>query len=203
MTPLQLERFRQRAEADGTYYNGCSAIKRVGNDIDISGAVVFVDNCPSYQGSFAMFNCADALPAKPVGGGNGLSAPCINSKATPGLLIWHCGRVEMTGNGNGTFIGIMYFANNSDQPTTGACGAMNPKQLGATPPDCGGNKNSPENVFASSGGFGIWGAVAIDGNGCLYAGSNGMQVQYDYNVFNSVASYGTVGLVQDTWRELY
>jgi hypothetical protein len=53
-----------------------------------------------------------------------------------------------------------------------------------------------------TGGFGIWGAIAVDGNACLYASSNGVQVNYDPNVFQAVASYGTVGLVQDTWREL-
>ena len=50
--------------------------------------------------------------------------------------------------------------------------------------------------------LGILGALLIDGTGCLYAGSNGLQVQFDPNVFGAVASYGTVGLVQDTWREL-
>ena len=202
MTPLQLERFKQRAISDGTYYNGCSAIKTNGSgDFDLAGAVVFVDNCDargaSAKGSLAMSTCVDTLPPKPAGGGNGLAAPCINTKAVPGLLIWHCGGLQLTGNGNGTFIGIMYFVNNSDGTCTSPTGT-----IGSNPPDCSGNKNSVNNVFTSSGGFGVWGAVSIDGNGCLYAGSNGMQVQYDYNVFNSVASYGTVGLVQDTWREL-
>jgi hypothetical protein len=27
-------------------------------------------------------------------------------------------------------------------------------------------------------------------------------MKFDANVFNSVTSYGTVGLVQNTWREL-
>jgi hypothetical protein len=73
---------------------------------------------------------------------------------------------------------------------------------GTNPPACNGNKHAVANVFATTGGFGVWGAIAIDGYGCLLASANGIQVQYDSNVFNAVASYGTVGLVQDTWREL-
>jgi hypothetical protein len=44
--------------------------------------------------------------------------------------------------------------------------------------------------------------VAVDGPACLKLGSNGMQVGYDKSVFGSTDSYGTVGLVQNTWREL-
>ncbi len=42
----------------------------------------------------------------------------------------------------------------------------------------------------------------VDGNACLKLGSNGLQVKFDPRVFNAVESYGTVGLVQNTWREL-
>ena len=41
-----------------------------------------------------------------------------------------------------------------------------------------------------------------DGGGCVLIGSNSVNVKFDANVFNSVTSYGTVGLVQNTWREL-
>ena len=33
-------------------------------------------------------------------------------------------------------------------------------------------------------------------------GSNGMQFKYDPNVFAAAKSYGTIGLVQNSWREL-
>ena len=49
---------------------------------------------------------------------------------------------------------------------------------------------------------GVLGALVADGGGCLLVGSNSLNVKYDANVFNSVTSYGTVGLVQNTWREL-
>ena len=48
----------------------------------------------------------------------------------------------------------------------------------------------------------LLGALVTDGGGCVLIGSNSVNMQYDANVFNSVSSYGTVGLVQNTWREL-
>jgi len=57
-------------------------------------------------------------------------------------------------------------------------------------------------VLTTSGGFAVWGSLAVDGYGCLKVGSNGLQVRFDANVFDSASSYGTVGLVQNTWREL-
>ena len=44
--------------------------------------------------------------------------------------------------------------------------------------------------------------VFPDGAGCVLIGSNSLNMNYDSNVCNSVNSYGTVGLVQNTWREL-
>jgi hypothetical protein len=98
----------------------------------------------------------------------------------------------------------MYFPNGSNNPPAeSACFGFTPR--GNNPVSCPGNPNtgpSSPNVFVSTGGFGVWGAVAIDGTGCLHASSNGLQIYYDANIWNAVASYGTVGLVQDTWREL-
>lgn len=200
MTPSQIERFKVTARARGTYYDGCANLPKLGGDLNLAGQVVFID-CPGRTtAKLAMSPCTEPLPPIPAGGGNGLSAPCINSQASPGLVIWRCGSLELSGNGNGTFLGIMYFANSSDSPTSGACAGSTP--IGGSPPACGGNNNSPEHAFVSSGGFGVYGALAIDGNACLYAGSNGMQVQFDANAFNALSSFGTVGLVQDTWREL-
>jgi hypothetical protein len=48
----------------------------------------------------------------------------------------------------------------------------------------------------------VLGALVADGGGCVLIGSNSLNIKYDANVFNSVTSYGTVGLVQNTWREL-
>jgi len=189
MTSAQLTRFKQRAITDGTYHAGCP-----GNDI--SGAVVWVEYCADGQlsNSIETQPCNPAAPPSPGGGGTGLSQSCVNQQTRPGILIWHCGRVNVSGGW--TFVGVLYAVNNSD----GTCAAGAPA---AGDGDCsGGNANSTENVVAMTGGGGVLGALTIDGAGCLYAGSNAIQVQYDPNVFGAAASYGTVGLVQNTWREL-
>ena len=36
----------------------------------------------------------------------------------------------------------------------------------------------------------------------MQIGSNSLNMKYDSNVFSGISSYGTVGLVQNTWREL-
>jgi Tfp pilus assembly protein PilX len=200
MTRSQIERFRQRAIADNKYYTGCPP------NFDMRGAVVFIEYCDSPQltaGKFVTETCPNppGLPVKPGGGGNGLQPDCVNTINSPGLLIWHCGSIDLSGKA--TFVGIMYFPNGSDAPDSGPCAGFTPR--GNTPVDCSGNGQTgpgKENVMTTTGGFGVWGAVAIDGNGCLHASANGLQVFFDANVFNAVASYGTVGLVQDTWREL-
>lgn len=199
-TPGQLARFKTRAQADGTYFaagqantetNGCP------RNNDIRGQVVWVENCNlsiSATG-FASDTCEPALPPSPGGGGNGLQPRCINQIGRGGVLIWHCGTMRLSGKA--TYIGLMYFVNNSD----GTCATGSVTPVGTSPPDCS-QKFGPNNIFESTGGFGVFGAVAVDGNACLMASSNGMQVQYDANVFDSLVSFGTVGLVQNSWREL-
>jgi len=188
MTAAQLARFKARAIVDGTYFPGCP-----GNEI--SGAVVFVEECSVGQlgNSIVTQPCSPAAPPSPGGGGTPLPQNCVNQQTRPGILIWHCGRLSISGGW--TYVGIVYAVNDSD----GRCSASNPA---AGDGDCTGSNNNTENVLSMTGGGGIWGATAIDGRGCLFAGSNGIQVQYDPNVFGAVASYGTVGLVQNTWREL-
>jgi hypothetical protein len=51
--------------------------------------------------------------------------------------------------------------------------------------------------------------VTIDGSGRLEVGSSGNNsqkdppnLQFSPNAFNALASWGTAGLVQSTWREL-
>jgi hypothetical protein len=64
------------------------------------------------------------------------------------------------------------------------------------------NTDDARDAITTNGGFGVWGVVAVDGPACLKLGSNGIQVSFDPAVFGAVESYGTVGLVQNTWREL-
>lgn len=125
------------------------------------------------------------------------------------MLIIRCGRMRF--GGQWTYVGLIYFTNGSDgscatagqSPATTAQDPVSPVR-GTDPPTCSGSSlsNDPHAVMDTQGGFGIWGALAADGNACLYFGSNGFQADFDANVFSNITSFGTVGLVQNTWREL-
>jgi hypothetical protein len=176
MSPEQILRFRERAIIDRTYYTGCPPDNLV-------GSVVFVESCLSpgqYNGGGAVSCTPPVATLKPS---------CVNTIDKPGILIVRCGGLQMASNW--TFVGLMYFVNGSD----GSCAPRGNYT-------CDGNSFGPNDVLESKGGFGIWGALMVDGPACVKLGSNGMQVKYDRNVFSAAQSYGTVGLVQNTWREL-
>lgn len=187
MTPEQLQRFKQRAMTDGRYYSGCP-VPGSDNKYDLSGRVVWVEGCadpPNLTNKVLTTTCAPP---------NGMATKCVNTEQSPGILIWHCGRADFSGGL--TYRGVLYIVNNSD----GTC----PAGLGQRGNGTCSNQNNvqAEDVLTTSGGFAVWGAVAVDGPGCLKVGSNGLQIKFDPRVFDAVQSYGTVGLVQNTWREL-
>jgi hypothetical protein len=174
----QITRFRDRAIIDGTYYAGCPP--------SLAGRVVFVENCqnPPNYGNTGATACTP--PA-------GLAPVCINTIQQPGVLIVRCGALRTTSSW--TYVGLVYFVNGSD----GSC----PGQVrGTSPPTCNSNSLDANSVLDMQGGGGIWGGLAADGNACVLIGSNGMQLRFDVRAFSAVASYGSVGLVQNTWREL-
>jgi hypothetical protein len=178
MTPAQLERFKARAKADGTYF---AAGQCPANAAQLTGAVVWVEQCStSYGNNIGPFSSPCTVTSAD------LSTNCINPTTKPGLLIWHCGTLVM--NGGFTFYGIVYLVNNSDNK----CASF-PARSGGCPSGW---------VYQTTGGAGLMGALVADGGGCVLIGSNSTNVKFDANVFNSVTSYGTVGLVQNTWREL-
>jgi hypothetical protein len=180
LTQEQISRLKDAADALGTLYPAGTCPE------DLRGAVVFIENCAykKYQNSMPSAPCSPLPPA-------GMSTKCVNQSGKPGILIWQCGTME--GAGGITFVGLVYMVNGSN----GACASK-----GSSPISCPSDPSSPNDVFITNGGFGVWGAVAVDGNGCMKLGSNGTQVLYDPNVFNALSSFGTVGLVQNTWREL-
>jgi hypothetical protein len=187
MSAEQLQRFKQRAIMDSNYYSGCPV-----DPYDLSGQVVWVEGCTSPP------NLTSKVPTTPCGPSlpKGLDPDCVNTQTSPGVLIWHCGLADMAGGW--TYRGLLYVVNNSD----GTCPASLPAK-GTNPPTCSNQPSTaPEDAITTNGGFGVWGAVAVDGNACLKLGSNGVQVSYDASIFGAVQSYGTVGLVQNTWREL-
>ena len=68
--------------------------------------------------------------------------------------------------------------------------------------ECPVGQLQPVDDLPTSGGGGTYGALVADGDACVSIGSNSLNLGFDANVFNSVSSFGTVGLVQNTWREL-
>lgn len=185
MTPEQLQRFKQTAIIDRKYFPGCPT-----PPYDLSGKVVWVEGCaspPNLTGQIPTVSC----PTAPAG----LDKDCVNTEDDPGLLIWHCGMADMAGGW--TYRGVLYVVNNSD----GTCEAplTNPRGDGT----CSSQPHATDqDAVTTNGGFGVWGAITVDGPACLKLGSNGVQVSYDKRVFEPISSYGTVGLVQNTWREL-
>jgi hypothetical protein len=189
MTPEQLQRFKQRAIIDGNYFTGCPG--QNGEGYDLSGKVVWVEGCtspPNLTSKIPTTACGPNLPT-------GLDPDCVNSESNPGLLIWHCGMADMAGGW--TYRGVLYVVNNSD----GTCAASMP-QRGNGKCSASPATDNANDAITTNGGFGVWGVVAVDGPACLKLGSNGIQVSYDKRVFDASESYGTVGLVQNTWREL-
>jgi Tfp pilus assembly protein PilX len=188
MSASQLARFKQRAITDGRYYPGCPTPDPVTGNYTLTGDVVWVEGCASPPN---LTNKLDTVACNPPAG---MANTCTNVNDQPGLVIWHCGRADMAGGY--THRGILYIVNNSD----GTC----PAALGARGDGTcqGSSVDETRDVLTTNGGFAVWGALAVDGNGCMKIGSNGLQVRFDANVFDSAQSYGTVGLVQNTWREL-
>jgi Tfp pilus assembly protein PilX len=97
-----------------------------------------------------------------------------NSSAEPGVLIMPQGKLSL----QGSYYGIIYVANGQ----------------GSSGPVLTLESNSE-----------VFGGVAVDGAGRLVVGqASGPRptITYVPNAFNALATYGTTGLVQNTWREL-
>ncbi|MEA2193765.1 MAG: hypothetical protein QOG42_199, partial [Solirubrobacteraceae bacterium] len=97
-----------------------------------------------------------------------------NTASDPGIVIMPRGTFSV----KGTYHGLIYMAN--QQASTGV-------------------------VLTLEANSEVFGGVAIDGAGRLVAGQASGQratVTYVANPFNVLASYGTTGLVQNSWREL-
>ena len=187
MTASQIARFKARAITDGRYYAGCPT-KDASNKYDLSGQVVFIEGCTNPPN---LTNQVKTVACSPP---TGMANNCTNADTAPGLIIWHCGRGDF--EGGFTHRGVLYMANNTDGTCPAGLGTRGDGKC------VGQNVDNTRDVLTTSGGFAVWGALAIDGNGCMKVGSNGLQVRFDGNVFDSASSYGTVGLVQNTWREL-
>jgi hypothetical protein len=63
-------------------------------------------------------------------------------------------------------------------------------------------QNSSGTVVSIHGNGNVKGGVLIEGNGNFDVGSSKGNLVFDDNAYNNVRSYGTAGMVQNTWREI-
>jgi Tfp pilus assembly protein PilX len=97
-----------------------------------------------------------------------------NTVAEPGYVVIARGAMDKI-NGNATFHGIIYHAN-LDQSTA--------------------------DLVTLTGNVSVFGSIVIDGPGGLSAGSSSVNLVYDPNVISNFRAFGTVGIVQNTFREI-
>ena len=108
----------------------------------------------------------------------------INSAASPGFLVMPKGELSL--KGASTYYGVIYMGNCMPEGCTPSSDVV---------VDIGGNAT-------------VIGGVIIDGPGALDVGANGSagrntpNIQYSANAFAKISTYGTAGLVQNTWQEL-
>ncbi|MBA2350019.1 MAG: hypothetical protein H0V81_17220 [Solirubrobacterales bacterium] len=98
----------------------------------------------------------------------------MNSAAKPGVLV--LGSATITFGGSSKFYGVIY-ALNSANSTGWAVSTQGNSAL-------------------------ITGGVIIDGAAGMSVGSSGLNIFFDPNAFRAVSSYGSAGVVQNTWREI-
>ncbi len=139
-----------------------------------SNPSTYFTSCPPVDGGFTGRVVYIDVPSSTVCGD---ASQTYNSPTSPGIVIMPRGRM---GPLNGTYHGIIYLRNEQNQS-------------GLTP------------ILWFGDNAEIFGGVAIDGAGRLATGqSSGPRpsVTFRANAFDALATYGTTGLVQNTWREL-
>jgi len=98
-----------------------------------------------------------------------------NSAANPGLLIIMSGSIEFRGGVN--YYGLVYHPNLANE--------------------------TDFDLVKVHGNSQVIGGVIVDGEGGVSAGSSGkLNIKYSANAFNDINSFGTAGVVQNTWREI-
>ncbi|WP_354698126.1 hypothetical protein [Paraconexibacter sp. AEG42_29] len=96
-----------------------------------------------------------------------------NTAADPGMVLMASGTLYL--GGTTVYNGILYHANGA----------------GTTGP-----------VLQLQGNTNVVGGILVDGNATTVAGSSKLNVQLSLGAFRAVRSYGSAGVVQNTWREI-
>ena len=174
------------AQTNGTYYPSGTCP----TGPQLTGEVVYVENCThSYNAADLTQNCTFDGVAY-LNCANGIRAG--NPGAAAGLLVWNKGVFEL--GGNTTFVGVIYHLNADN------CGTESPDIPDG--PTCPAPLDGQSIIVSIQGGATVVGAVSIDGAGGIAIGSNSLNLVYNPNVFNTLSTAGTTGLVQNSWREL-
>ncbi len=97
----------------------------------------------------------------------------FNSAQAPGVLIMESGTLAFGGTSN--FFGVVYHANLLNVSTT---------------------------AVETQGNARIRGGVLIDGMAQFEVGSSGLNIDFDLNAYRAVSSYGSAGVIQNTFREI-
>lgn len=100
----------------------------------------------------------------------------FNTQDSPGSVIFTDGVLEL-GGGKVTYYGFVYMLN---------------------PPD---GLNDMTRLIMHANGT-LVGGVSVDGKGGVEAGSDKFNIVFDGGAFEKLETYGTAGLVQNSWREL-
>ena len=148
LSPESLDLLRARAVAEGNYYATCAPSLQG----DVPGELVFMENAEGCH-----FN-----------GNNDYNTP-----TQPGYVVIAKGTPTL--NGNASFYGVIYHANEADS------NAM---------------------LINMKGNISIYGSIVIDGAGGLSAGSSKVNLVYNPNAFSGLKAFGTAGIVQNTFREI-
>jgi hypothetical protein len=117
--------------------------------------------------------CPPELPSGDIVWVDSGDCTATGGSGTATMLIINNGTYSL--NGNATFYGVVYAIN---------------------------AQNSSGTVVEVHGNATITGGVLIDGNGMFDAGSSKENLVFDDNAYNAVKSYGTAGMIQNTWREI-
>ena len=99
----------------------------------------------------------------------------INSSDKPGMLILEKGTISVTAQTD--FYGVIYALNAGSPPISGPVVTVHANGV-------------------------IHGGVLVDGPGVVEVGSSASNIVYTPNAFKAVESYGTAGVIQNTWREI-
>ncbi len=97
----------------------------------------------------------------------------VNSAADPGMVLMATGSLYL--GGTTVYNGVLYHANTA---------------------------NSTAAVMQIQGNATVVGGVLVDGDATTIAGSSKLNIQLSPSAFGAVSSYGSAGVIQNTWREI-